>query len=72
MCYSGFTIKIDLFLSTKDSKMEGVPIKILGRATLSEEQRSLILSLWIFELPLPFSQTNVDKFDANGMLLSKR
>ena len=33
MCYNGFTIKINLFKSG-DSKMEGVPTKILGRATL--------------------------------------
>ena len=32
MWHNGFTIKIDL-LSIRDSKKEGVPIKILGWAT---------------------------------------
>ena len=33
MCYNRFTIQIDLLKYIGDSKMEGVPIKILGRAT---------------------------------------
>ena len=33
MCHNRFTIQIDL-LSMRDSRMEGVPIKILGWATL--------------------------------------
>ena len=38
MCYNGFTIKINL--SLRDSKMEGVPTKIRGRATLSTNKNS--------------------------------
>ena len=33
MCHNRFTIQIDLLKYIEDSKMEGVPIKILGRAT---------------------------------------
>ena len=36
MCYNRFTIQIDLF-KYKRFKMEGVPKKILGRATLKKD-----------------------------------